>query len=175
MLLGVAYYPEHWPQERWELDARLMAEAGITRIRMAEFAWHRMEPEPGRFDFAWLEEVISLFGSQGILTILGTPTPTYPRGCTRCIPTSTRSRATGRSRSSASGRMRARTIRAIRAYARRIVEHMTASLGSNPYVVAWQTDNEFGCHEHRALLLRLLPPGIPGLAVCAVPGRHRRA
>ena len=54
MLLGVAYYPEHWPQERWAFDARLMAEAGITRVRMAEFAWHRMEPEPGHFDFGWL-------------------------------------------------------------------------------------------------------------------------
>ena len=47
MLLGVAYYPEHWPRSRWETDARLMQEAGITRVRMGEFAWHRLEPREG--------------------------------------------------------------------------------------------------------------------------------
>jgi len=24
MLLGTPYYPEHWPEERWATDARLM-------------------------------------------------------------------------------------------------------------------------------------------------------
>ncbi len=29
MKLGVCYYPEHWPEERWEVDARMMRDAGI--------------------------------------------------------------------------------------------------------------------------------------------------
>jgi beta-galactosidase len=36
---GVDYYPEHWPEERWPEDARLMAEAGVNVVRLAEFAW----------------------------------------------------------------------------------------------------------------------------------------
>jgi hypothetical protein len=28
--LGAAYYPEHWPEERWPEDIRLMQEAGFT-------------------------------------------------------------------------------------------------------------------------------------------------
>ena len=27
MLLGTPYYPEHWPEDRWETDARLMHKA----------------------------------------------------------------------------------------------------------------------------------------------------
>ena len=36
--LGVCYYPEHWPEERWETDALMMVEAGIEIVRVAEFA-----------------------------------------------------------------------------------------------------------------------------------------
>ena len=41
---GVDYYPEHWPKERWETDARLMKDMGIQIVRMAEFAWQALEP-----------------------------------------------------------------------------------------------------------------------------------
>ena len=27
--LGAAYYPEHWPEERWSQDIHLMREAGF--------------------------------------------------------------------------------------------------------------------------------------------------
>ena len=52
---GVDYYPEHWPEERWETDAALMQEMGVQVVRMAEFSWHKMEPAEGKFDFSWLE------------------------------------------------------------------------------------------------------------------------
>ena len=39
LYLGAAYYPEHWPEERWPEDIHLMQEAGLTVVRMAEFAW----------------------------------------------------------------------------------------------------------------------------------------
>ncbi|RLI24258.1 hypothetical protein DRO58_07595, partial [Candidatus Bathyarchaeota archaeon] len=51
---GVDYYPEHWPKDRWRLDAELMSSAGFNVVRLAEFAWCRLEPSPGRFDFQWL-------------------------------------------------------------------------------------------------------------------------
>ena len=38
MNFGVDYYPEHWPQERWPLDAKMMKEAHINIVRLAEFA-----------------------------------------------------------------------------------------------------------------------------------------
>ncbi|HUS17603.1 MAG TPA: beta-galactosidase, partial [Chloroflexia bacterium] len=75
---GVDYYPEHWPEERWPIDAALMAEAGFNITRLAEFAWARMEPAEGQFDFAWLDRAIRTLADHGIRIILGTPTASPP-------------------------------------------------------------------------------------------------
>ena len=47
--LGVCYYPEHWPEDTWETDAARMKALGLSTVRIAEFAWAKMEPEPGVF------------------------------------------------------------------------------------------------------------------------------
>ena len=45
MLLGVDYYPEQWDPARMEADMDTIREMGGNTIRIAEFAWHWMEPE----------------------------------------------------------------------------------------------------------------------------------
>ncbi|HKF36839.1 MAG TPA: beta-galactosidase, partial [Ktedonobacteraceae bacterium] len=77
-LFGAAYYPEHCSAERWSTDARLMQQAGINTVRLAEFAWSRLEPKAGVFDFAWLDEAIQILMAHGIQVILGTPTAAPP-------------------------------------------------------------------------------------------------
>lgn len=47
--LGSAWYPEQWPEERWE-DLRLMKAHGANVVRIGEYAWSRMEPEEGKYD-----------------------------------------------------------------------------------------------------------------------------
>ena len=54
--LGVAYYPEDWPEEEMERDFARMKEIGINVVRIGEFAWHRMEPKPGEFDFSFFHK-----------------------------------------------------------------------------------------------------------------------
>jgi beta-galactosidase len=56
--LGTCYYPEHWSPELWPNDAQRMAEAGLTWVRIGEFAWSRLEPKDGAYDFEWLDQVI---------------------------------------------------------------------------------------------------------------------
>ncbi len=75
---GVDYYPEQWPEERWTKDAELMAQAGFNVVRLAEFAWSRLEPEKGRFDFEWLDRAIALLAGYGMRIVLGTPTASPP-------------------------------------------------------------------------------------------------
>ena len=79
MRIGVDYYPEHWDKDMWKSDVRLMAETGVKIVRLAEFAWCRLEPADGVFDFVWLDEAIRLFADNGIEVIIGTPTNCPPR------------------------------------------------------------------------------------------------
>ena len=57
---GVSWYPEQEPEEGWAADLRQMREAHITFVRLGEFAWSRMEPREGRYDFTWLDRAIAL-------------------------------------------------------------------------------------------------------------------
>ena len=61
--LGVCYYPEHWPEEMWPRDAARMVETGITWVRIGEFAWSQLEPQPGKFNWAWLDRAIDAFAA----------------------------------------------------------------------------------------------------------------
>ena len=60
MYLGAAWYPEHWSEDRWAEDARLMREAGFNVCRIAEFAWSSLEPAEGHYEFGWLERAVAL-------------------------------------------------------------------------------------------------------------------
>ena len=77
--LGVCYYPEHWSRSVWETDAKSMCEAGISFVRIGEFAWSRLEPNPGQYDFDWLEDAIDVLHGDGLKIVLGTPTATPPK------------------------------------------------------------------------------------------------
>jgi hypothetical protein len=84
--LGVCYYPEHWPQERWATDAQMMVEAGITHVRIGEFAWSRIEPEPGHYDWGWLDRAFETLAAHGLGVVLGTPTATPPKWLVDFMP-----------------------------------------------------------------------------------------
>ena len=75
---GADYYPEAWPESQWEKDAEMIQEAGINFVRMGEFAWVKMEPQEGHFDFAWLDRALKILNAHGIRAVLGTPTAGPP-------------------------------------------------------------------------------------------------
>ncbi|MEO1748440.1 MAG: beta-galactosidase, partial [Pseudomonadota bacterium] len=77
--LGTCYYPEHWPRDRWEIDAQLMADAGISLVRIGEFAWSRLEPKSGQMAFEWLDDAFGVLERAGLKIVLGTPTATPPK------------------------------------------------------------------------------------------------
>lgn len=78
MYYGAAYYPEHWPEERWSVDAELMQAAGVNGVRMGEFAWSKIEPVEGEYDFDWMDRVIALLGRHGVKTMMCTMSRTPP-------------------------------------------------------------------------------------------------
>jgi beta-galactosidase len=147
ILMGTAWYPEQWPESRWEEDLQMMEAANIKVVRIAEFAWSRMEPAESKYDFDWLERAINLAGKHHIISVLGTPTATPPAWLTQKYPDTLRVEANGQrlthgNRAHAS----ARSPR-YREFCRRIAEQMAMRFGHNPNVVGWQIDNEYGYAE----------------------------
>ena len=147
MSVGVCYFPEHWPRERWERDVEQMADAGIEYVRMAEFSWSRIEPEPGQLDFSWLEDAVSLIGDHGMEAVLCTPTATPPKWLVDQRLSILQEEPDGTTRHYGSRRHYCFNSPVYREETRRIVSAMADHFADNPHVAGWQTDNEYGCHE----------------------------
>ncbi|MGP1354848.1 MAG: beta-galactosidase [Parasphingopyxis sp.] len=147
MKLGCCYFPEHWPREIWADDARRMAEMGLARIRIGEFAWSRIEPEPGRFDWEWLDAAIEALAVEGLEVVLCTPTATPPKWLVDRIPDMLPVDAQGRLRAFGSRRHYCYSHPGYREECRRIVTALADRYGDNPAIVGWQIDNEHGCHD----------------------------
>ncbi|MHA6326120.1 beta-galactosidase [Roseivivax sp. CAU 1753] len=145
--LGTCYYPEQWPREIWQEDARRMAEIGLTWVRIGEFAWSRLEPHPGRYDFDWLDDAIGVLGAAGLRVVLGTPTATPPRWMIDRHPDMLAVDASGHPRKFGSRRHYCFSHQGYRAECATIVTKLAKRYGQNPHVAAWQTDNEYGCHD----------------------------
>jgi beta-galactosidase len=151
---GVDYYPEHWPEERWETDAHLMREAGMNVVRLAEFAWIKMEPQLGIFDFDWLDRAIEVFQQEGISVVLGTPTASPPAWLANQHPEVLRMFEDGRRAAFGTRRINCPSHPLYRERSRIITQAMATHFADNPAVIGWQTDNEFGdrcfcanCHK----------------------------
>ena len=145
--LGTCYYPEHWPEEIWPEDARRMAGLGLVWVRIGEFAWSRIEPRPGRYDWGWMDRAIEVLARAGLKIVLGTPTATPPRWMLDRHPDMLAHDAEGRLRGFGSRRHYCFSHAGYRDEAVRITEELAIRYGRHPALGAWQTDNEYGCHD----------------------------
>jgi len=143
MFLGVAYYPEHWPKDRWPLDAKLMREMNVNAARMGEFAWCRFEPSEGEFDFSWMDEAIETLSKEGIKTIMCTPTATPPAWMIHKHPEILPVAEDGLvAKPFGMRRHYCCNSPIYREYTRKIVTAMAEHYGENRNVIGWQIDNE---------------------------------
>jgi beta-galactosidase len=142
--MGAAWYPEQWPESRWEEDLRMMESADVKVVRIAEFAWSRMEPSEAHYDFDWLERAINLAGKHHIVSVLGTPTATPPAWLTQKYPDTLRVEANGQRVTHGNRAHASASSPRYREFCRRIAEEMAMRFGHNPNVVGWQIDNEYG-------------------------------
>ncbi|MHA7820013.1 MAG: beta-galactosidase [Erythrobacter sp.] len=147
MKLGCCYYPEHWPEGMWAEDARRMRDMGLSLVRIGEFAWSRIEPEPGRYDWDWLDRAIATLHEAGLKVILGTPTATPPKWLVDRMPDMVAVDEQGRPRGFGSRRHYCFSHQGYREECQRIVTALAQRYGKHPAVTMWQTDNEYGCHD----------------------------
>ena len=145
--LGVCYYPEHWPEEMWITDAENMIKNGISWVRIAEFAWSRIEPSSGVFDWNWLDKIVDILGSNGLKIVMCTPTATPPKWLVDQMPDMVAIDENGQARKFGSRRHYSFSHIGYQKESQRITKAVAERYGQNNFVKAWQTDNEFGCHE----------------------------
>ncbi|MBQ7725724.1 MAG: beta-galactosidase [Clostridia bacterium] len=146
--LGVAYYPEDWDRSERNKDIEKMLSIGINVARIGEFAWRKMEPRDGEFDFSWLHEVVDQLKSAGIGVVMGTPTATPPVWLTKKYPDMLVEYKNGR-RMQHSGRRHACSNHPeYRKYSARIVEKLAMEFGNEEAVIGWQIDNEIYLHNN---------------------------
>lgn len=141
---GADYYPEHWPEERWVEDAQLMSDAGFNVVRMAEFAWAKMEKLEGEFEFAWLDRAIEVLSSFGIKVVLGTPTASPPPWLMVKQEDLFLVESSGLRQTYGLRREYCPNHPLYLHYSKRIVQEMASHFQANPNVIGWQIDNEFG-------------------------------
>ena len=145
--LGVCYYPEHWDESLWHDDAKRMSELGLTWVRVGEFAWKRLEPSEGDFHFDWLDKAINILGEHGLKIVLGTPTATPPKWVVNKYPDMLSKDEYGRIRQFGSRRHYCFSHLGYIEQCKDIVTRLAKRYGQNKYIHAWQTDNEYGCHD----------------------------
>jgi beta-galactosidase len=122
----------------------LMAEAGFNVVRLAEFAWSKLEPHEGHYEFDWLDRAISLLSAQGIRLILGTPTASPPPWLMAKDPTLFRVREDGQRVTFGNRREYCPNHPLYQDHTRRLVTQLAAHYTAHPAVIGWQIDNEFG-------------------------------
>lgn len=146
MLLGVDYYPEQWESARMEADMDRILELGGNVIRIGEFAWHRMEPEEGRFEFSYFDGVIAMAKAKGLQVIFGTPTATPPAWLIHKYSDILSQFENGASRAFGGRHVACYSHETYRAYCAKIITRLAQHYKEEPAIIAWQIDNELG-HE----------------------------
>jgi beta-galactosidase len=144
VLYGVAYYAEYQPYDRLDRDLDLMAEAGLTVIRVGESVWSTWEPEDGRFELDWLAPVLDGAHARDIRVVLGTPTYAMPPWLVRKYPEVLAERRTGRRIAYGHRQDADFTHPAFRRHAERITRKVVGRYADHPAVIGYQVDNEPG-------------------------------
>lgn len=144
-LHGGDYNPDQWLNcpEILERDVQLMQQAHVNCVSVGIFSWALLEPEEGRYDFAWLDQVIDRLWKGGIHVILATPSGARPAWMAQKYPEVLRvnkqlerNHFGGRHNHCMTSPVYREKVRAInRALAERYSKH--------PAVILWHLSNEY--------------------------------
>lgn len=146
ILYGGDYNPEQWPEETWSEDARLMQAAGVNLVSLGIFSWAKLEPQPGQYNFGWLDHLMDLLHAHGISVNLATPTASPPAWLVRMHPEILPVTAEGVTLWHGSRRHYCPHSPAYHEYATRIATLLAERYQDHPALAMWHVDNEYGCH-----------------------------
>ena len=143
LYLGSAWYPEQWPESRWDADLALMEQAHFNVVRVGEFAWSSLEPRENVYTLDWLDRAIALAAKHHLRVVIGTPTDAPPAWLTVKYPETLGVNADGHTREHGSRRQFNYANPHYRELCRAIVLQLAQRFGHNPAVIGWQIGNEY--------------------------------
>ncbi len=150
---GGDYNPEQWIDYKgiWDEDIRLMKKAGINCVTIGVFSWSMIEKDEGRFDFAWLDDIIEKLHKNEIKIILATPSAARPPWLSQKYPEVLRV-CEDRKKLIFGGRHNHCLTSPIYREKVAIIDELLAKrYGNHPAVIMWHISNEFSgeCHCRR--------------------------
>jgi len=144
---GGDYNPEQWPLEVQVEDVRLMQAAGVNLATVAVFSWAKLEPEAGRYEFDWLDEVLDRLHSGGVRVDLATATASPPPWLTRQHPEILPVTADGTTLWQGGRQSYCPSSPVFAEHALRLVRAMAERYAGHPALALWHVSNELGCHN----------------------------
>lgn len=143
---GGDYNPDQWIKtpEVWDEDIRLMKLAKCNLMSVGIFAWAALEPQEGRYDFSWLDNILDKMAANGVYASLATPSGAKPAWMAQKYPEILRV-----------GRNRVRDLQGGRhnhcmtspEYRRKVTEMNTLlaeRYQNHPALALWHISNEYG-------------------------------
>jgi len=146
ILYGGDYNPEQWPEAVWADDVRLMNAAGVNCVSLGIFSWAKLEPQPGVYDFGWLDRIIDLLHAHNIRILLATATASPPPWFSRQHPDSLPVDKHSLRYKPGSRQHYCPNSPAYRAAAARLAGMLAERYGQHPAVLMWHVNNEYACH-----------------------------
>ncbi|WP_163712624.1 beta-galactosidase [Mangrovibacterium lignilyticum] len=140
--VGAYYYPEHWNENQWERDLKKMADMGFEYTHFAEFAWAQLEPEEGKYDFAWLDRAVELAANNKLKVIMCTSTATPPVWLVRKYPEVLKTREDGTQMDHGSRQHASFSSELYRQYSMKMITELGKHYGKDSRIMGWQLDNE---------------------------------
>ncbi|WP_346860605.1 beta-galactosidase [uncultured Draconibacterium sp.] len=139
---GIYYYPEHWNETQWERDIKNIADMGFEFVHLAEFAWFKMEPVEGKFDFTWLDRVVDLCAENNLQVVMCTPSATTPAWMRINYPETFRMDGNYIRGENGTRGLNSLTNPKYQEFVKTIVTKLAERYGQNTNVIGWQIDNE---------------------------------
>lgn len=141
ILYGAAYYPEYMPYDRVDEDIKMMSDAGMNVVRIAESTWSTLEPKPGVYNFEYIDRTLDAVHKAGMYAIIGTPTYATPSWLVNMDKDVMVMRSDGQAKYGYRQSMDI-TNKTFLKYAENIIRVLVEHTARHPAVIGFQIDNE---------------------------------
>lgn len=151
LLHGADYNYEQWLDypDVLQSDFQLMKAAGINALSIGIFAWSKLEPSEGCYEFGWLDQLMDTLAQENIHAILATPSGARPAWLSEAYPEVRQVDAAGVRAPHAGRHNHCRTSPVYREKCRTVNTLLAERYAEHPALLMWHVSNEYGagaCH-----------------------------